>query len=205
MKKLTTHQQDVYDLRQSGKTWAQIGDILGKARGNVYQTYQTANGKMEHKPTALKADSVEMRKPIETAKAIDQLTDNIRNLKQIARNCGLPKSTVEVLAARIERKYMPIVSKIKDIKTSHILNLVEEKLMMVLQNIDEFDIATADLKGKAYAVDILIKNRNLLNNQPTAILSVGERKKINDLIPMLMQEATRRGVIIEGTSHAVNS
>lgn len=68
----------------------------------------------------------------------------------------------------------------------------------ILQSIDDVSIASATLYQRVMAYSALIDKSRLLRGEATAIVSVEDKRKINQLIPLLMQEVERRGIIIEG-------
>ena len=57
-------------------------------------------------------------------------------------------------------------------------------------------MADANFRDLSMGVAQLIEKRQLLKGEPTQIVSVDERKTLNQLLPLLIQEAARRGVIV---------
>lgn len=49
-----------------------------------------------------------------------------------------------------------------------------------------------------YALDRLFNIRQLLRGEPTQIVSIDDRKTLNELVPALVKAAQRRGIIIDG-------
>ena len=46
---------------------------------------------------------------------------------------------------------------------------------------------------------ILIEKKQLLAGLPTSILSIEDRRSINQMLPLLLKEANRRGITIDQT------
>ena len=155
------------------------------------RTYQTSSSKMRQ--------GNEVNKPEETAAALDALSDPFAKLKEAADACGFPQSTVKALVRRMETKYKPVDDEIKALKTPQLLHLIEEKIGMCLEHMDDYTFANAELRDLAVTFGILAEKRQLLRGEPTQILSVNERVNMNELLPQIIKEAGRRGMTIDAT------
>ena len=60
------------------------------------------------------------------------------------------------------------------------------------------------LKDLAYTFDRLMNMRQLMRGEPTAILTVEDRQGLNKLVPLLLKESQRRGMIMDGEYEVVN-
>ena len=155
------------------------------------QTYQTKSSKSQQ--------GNEFNKPEETAAALESLSDPFAKLKDAAEACGFPQVTIKALVRRMETKYKPVDDEIKALKTPALLSLIEEKIGMCLEHMDDYTFANAELRDLAVTFGILAEKRQLLRGEPTQILSVNERTHMNDLLPMIVKEAGRRGMTIDAT------
>ena len=141
----------------------------------------------------------EFNKPEETAAALESLSDPFAKLKDAAEACGFPQVTIKALVRRMETKYKPVDDEMKALKTPALLSLIEEKIGMCLEHMDDYTFANAELRDLAVTFGILAEKRQLLRGEPTQILSVNERTHMNDLLPMIVKEAGRRGMTIDAT------
>lgn len=137
--------------------------------------------------------------PNETAAALDALSDPFTKLKDVAEECGFPESTIKALVRRLETKYQPVKKELGAIKTPQLLSLIEEKIGMALEHMDDVTFANAELRDLAVTFGILAEKRQLLRGEPTQILSVNERTHMNELLPLIVKEASRRGMTIDAT------
>jgi hypothetical protein len=73
---------------------------------------------------------------------------------------------------------------------------VRSAISMTMPYFDPVILAQTGAKDLAILTGILIEKLQLLEGKPTQIMSTQERKHVNDLIPVLIQEAMRRGMDI---------
>ena len=79
------------------------------------------------------------------------------------------------------------------------METIDKEIGLVSSYIDDFVCAGANLRDLGLVKAALIEKRNLLKEEPTIIMSDAERAKLADLLPLLIEEGKRRGIIIEGT------
>lgn len=199
MKEFTKQQQQVYDLKESGKSDSDVSRILGiKSQGNVRNIYKACQKKVLSNAEEERCQW-ERRNPGVIAEVVEGLDDPFERLQALVNDLGLPKKVARTLIRRMEHIYIPTLMENQDLKTKHFQQLIDQNLYKVLLNlVDEVDLASAPLKDKAYTFDVLVKNRQLLAGEPTQIMSVQDREKLNRLLPKLVKEAGRRGITFEG-------
>lgn len=76
---------------------------------------------------------------------------------------------------------------------------VDDVIHRTLDSIDDEVILAASLRDRATAVGILIDKRQILQGKPTQIMSVEERRTMQIVVPELIREAKRRGMVIDVT------
>ena len=198
MVKLTERERLIVHLREDeGLSYQQIADRLGTSKGSVNSSYRNAKLKATRKPTP-NAQTVEVKDPVGTAKALDVLTDPFSSLRAAAKECGFPRSTMQQLERRMKARYKPLDEALREVKERELLQLLEDRASRALQYLDDFVMAGASAKDLAITAGVLIDKRQLLLGQPTQILSNTDRKDLEDLMPRLYAEAKRRGITIEG-------
>lgn len=74
------------------------------------------------------------------------------------------------------------------------LRLIETAAKKILVAMDTAKIADADLRSLGTVFRELINSRALLLGEPTTIVGVDHRKAMNDVVQMMLVEATRRGI-----------
>lgn len=79
----------------------------------------------------------------------------------------------------------------------------ESKAAMILNTIKEATAQSATLSQRSKAVSDLIYNSRLLKGEATQIISHEDRRQLKDLIPAMIKEAKRRGMLIDVIPDAV--
>jgi hypothetical protein len=111
---------------------------------------------------------------------------------------------VAALIRRMKSTYAPVVTEAKRLTTKELLEGLEEKTSLVMSAIDEYAVSQAGLKDLHIALNILIEKQQLLKNQPTHIIDFHSRQQIGVLVPMMLAEAKRRGITLDGSSVRVD-
>lgn len=124
---------------------------------------------------------------------LEPTTDVIKASNEL----GLSKQMTEAIKRRMTARKGVDVGTPKALTDRQLIGVIEDKIALTLNYLDHFNLAGAPAKDIQAILDGLIKNAQLLKGRPTAITSVEDRRKINELLPLLVQEAKRRGVIID--------
>jgi len=96
-----------------------------------------------------------------------------------------------------KRKEWPLTEQ-PDIDVSdddRLVEILDEKIGLVSQGIDALSVREANVHQLAAALNILIEKRQLLRGKPTNILSVEDRRSIQEVGQRLLDEMKRRGMI----------
>lgn len=128
----------------------------------------------------------------------DMALDKFAKTRELAETLGVPKAMIEGLIRRARTRYLPLKEELHRIQSRDIQELLDDRVFRLLQYMDDSLMANASLRDVAYALDRMLNYRQLMRGEPTAILSVEDRRTLNELIPALVREAQRRGVLIEG-------
>lgn len=153
------------------------------------------------------------RAPLESkekgADVIAALTDPQRGtFKEIARSEGMSQRAVERLNDKVDSTLVATKLKLEHVRTKDLLRLVSHNVKRVLEAFSDEDIARASLKDKAITTGILLEKRQLLAGEPTQILSIHDRGKLDELVAVIIKESVRRGVTIDvtnGTAQVINA
>ena len=141
--------------------------------------------------------SLEFYNPEKAAEAIDLATDPCRRLADVAEAAKMPLATVQALINRVRNHYQPVHEELKRIKDNQIIELLRDRTGRALGYLDDYSLSSASAKDLAITIGILIEKTQLLEGKPTQILSIDERRHINDLLPAVISEARRRGHVID--------
>jgi hypothetical protein len=128
-----------------------------------------------------------------------------KDVLRLSRETGVSKTVLDAIRRRIDARQGLKIEQPKALTDRQLINALEEKIALVLQYLDPFSMAGSSAKDLEGVLDGLISNAQLLKGKPTSITSVEDRRKLNELLPLLVQEAKRRGVIVDGTAERIDS
>lgn len=117
---------------------------------------------------------------------------------EVAQRTGMSVATINGIRAQMSREYLAPMIELRKVTQARLQGLTDDRLDRVIEAMDDNAIRGAGLRDKAYAADRLFNMRQLMRGEPTAILSVDDRRTLNQLLPALAAEAQRRGVTLEG-------
>lgn len=207
---LTAKQQRIWELTREGKTHAWVAQELGISVPVVSKTVSRCRKKLglTKKGAGISPDkdtTLAIRNPDEFAARLDAATepDKLGPVKQALIDAGVSGKAAEAYVARLKRRYPGVLAAGRALKTSELVEKLDQKINMVLDAMDEHVILEASFRDLALGGTAMIEKRQLLKGQPTAITSDLERKKLIELTPLLLVEAKRRGLTIEGTAERV--
>lgn len=204
---LTKKQQATYDLKVQGKTREEIAGIMGVSINVVRKVLVTCYRKLGISPGKDHgSNAIEHRNPEVAAAAIEAAADPAAKSQQQAIDrvnaellaSGIPEKVSAAMVKRMRVKYAGVVTVKKQITTQELVKSLEENISLIDSYIDDKVVSEASLRDLAMSKAVLIEKRALLRGEPTQILSDLERKKLNELLPLAIAEAQRRGLTVEG-------
>ena len=205
---LTEREVEVIRLRDEEKlTWAKIAERLDTAKGSVNASYRQAMAKIDRaeNPEAHKSeikvrgDTVEVKRPDETAELLDIALEPFKTIGAAAEACGFPPSTAKRLMRRMAARYKPLHDAVRKIKDEDMTLLLEDRAHRCITYIDDFNMAGANVRDLAVSAGVMIDKARLLKGEPTNITRIEDVKKLDDLAEMLNEELQRRGRLIDVT------
>ena len=147
--------------------------------------------------------TVEETKPEQAAAVIDLATDPFVSVRAAAKEAGLPLSTTQQLIKRLQARYRPLNNELKTLKTKELLAMIDDRLHRALHYLDDYVLSGASARDLAVITGVLFDKRQLINNQPTQIMSHADRKTHEEMALALTMEMKRRG-LIEGDFRVVD-
>ena len=201
---LTPKEEELRRLRfDEGKGLREIARILGISYGVVSKRSQIVNvkvGRAGHAHAAAE-QSIEHKDPEKASKILGALAEpkgTYDDIKEAYERNGLSAPASAAIVRRLKVKYADGITAERDYKTHELEKFVTGKLGLTLSYMDDKTAAEASHRDLGLVAAALIEKRQLLRGEPTQIMSDERRKKLNELIPLLVEEAKRRGITIEG-------
>lgn len=207
---LTAKQKAIWDLKRAideggqGKKNAEIAAIMGISVPVVSKTLGVIYKKLGISPGAgrrVRAGNLtEHQNPQKAAAVMDAISEPPQLVKLVdsMREVGVPARAAEALIKRLRVKYYGAITAVRNLKTQEILDMLGEKIHLALTYMDDKVMSEASYRDLALGTAAMIEKRQLLRGEPTQIISDAERGKLHELMPLLIQEAKRRGLTVEG-------
>lgn len=210
MSDLTEREVEVVRLRDEEKlVWREIAERLGTSKGAVNSSYREALKKRDRaanpqtysckSEVKVRADTVEVKRPEETAELLDIALEPFKSIGAAAEACGFPPSTAKRLMKRMAARYKPLHDAVRKIKDEDMTLLLEDRAHRCITYIDDFNMAGAGVRDLAVSAGVMIDKARLLKGEPTQITRLEDVKKLDELEEMLFAEMKRRGKLIDVT------
>ena len=122
-----------------------------------------------------------------------------KKFKVLARKVGLPETTAREMYDRFNNKYRVITEGLRKANTVDILKLVDHCIIEVMESLSIQDWSGVSARDKMVIAGILVDKRQLLSGEPTAIVSVEDRRSLGALTKAMLTEARRRGYEVDLT------
>lgn len=126
------------------------------------------------------------------------MMDPLADVAELAAKAGMSEAMIRGLRVKAETQFQAPAAALKRATNARLLELIEDRELTVIEALTPAKINGASLREQIYALDRLHNIRQLLRGEPTQIVSVDDRKTLNDLLPALVKAAQRRGVVIDG-------
>ena len=112
------------------------------------------------------------------------------------RNAALACSINPRIVDDMVKRLVP-VSKDKSYTDKELLEQLKSKQSMAVDHMDAFSFANASLKELGIYFGIVTDKRLLLEGKATQIMTVEDRRSMQEMLPILLKEAQRRGLTID--------
>ena len=118
----------------------------------------------------------------------------------IAKRMGVGTTRAYDLIALAKKKLKPPkvegeeTREPRSVTRGEMIRLLGEKTYEILMSMDGDTIKQAKLRDKAIAYGVLLDKQRLLQGEPTEIMSVQHRAKLDELVGIVTKEAARRGI-----------
>jgi DNA-binding CsgD family transcriptional regulator len=196
---LTEKQRAVYDLKLAGRSYKEIGAAMGISTPVVSKVLVAVKKKLGiERGLPPNPTGVEVKNPERAAAVIDAMTDpRYENLKEAYKALGIAPVGYGVIR-RLRVKFQDAITETRALQRQELSDMVGKKIHLFLSYMDDKVAAEASARDLAMGVSQLIEKKQLIDGQPTQIISDHERKKLHELLPLAIAEAQRRGLTIEG-------
>ena len=141
---------------------------------------------------------IEAREPEKAAEFMILAAHPDISITRAAECCGIPRPTAYKYFKRMQTEYLPALETLRKYQTSEFLALLDDRIGKALKYLgDDEKWEKAEIRDLGVVMGILMDKRQLLQGEPTSIISVELRRRLIDSIPLIVEEARRRGEEIE--------
>lgn len=130
----------------------------------------------------------------ETAAVLVDDADPFSTMAEVCENFGLKDTQARDLLTYIRAKYQPISQELNKVKVGELVDLVEDRAKRLLLHLSDEKMAASNARDLAVSFGIMVDKRQLLRGEPTMIIGMEERMKLNEVVPELIKELKRRGM-----------
>ena len=124
-------------------------------------------------------------------------SDPHKSMIAAAKACGMDEEVTRRMLDRLKSEFQPVLGEMRKVKTTEILKALEDRAYRALMYMDDYALAKSSAKDLAVIAGIMLEKRALLRGEPTQILSIDDRSNMNELLPALLKEASKRGMFVD--------
>ena len=133
------------------------------------------------------------------AKALMKLAGPQRNIAETARECGLSIQAATKIAKELDRELQPLARAIEDVRVEDLTKQFGSLTRDAMLAITQAKLDGASARDLGVLAGIGSQNFQLLRGQPTQRLEISDRREMNELVKLMLEEASRRGIEIDVT------
>ena len=139
---------------------------------------------------------------------VEKVSDPFTTIKAAAIEAGLDPVKAQKVVKKLLRENQPDIHERKAVKTADLLRLIEERVQWTLEVMDPelFARMAAGDKGKDLSImlGVLMDKRQLLRGEPTHIIGIEERGKLNEVAGLFLNEMKRRGMLADDRGDVID-
>lgn len=126
---------------------------------------------------------------------VEYAADPECNISELSRRCGISKQLGRLIAQRMETRYQQLKGGVERATTKSLVKGLEEALPLVLAQLKDKDlIEKSSYRELATGFGIMVEKRQLLLGEPTQIMSLEERRNLNEIAPEIVAEIEKRSL-----------
>lgn len=132
-----------------------------------------------------------------------QRTPGEQAMVDMVKRAGVAPEFADEVAATIDKMSGTARMPGERLDGAYFLEEIERKLALALSSLTMEKIAGATVGDLQKLVSMLVEKRALLRGEPTQIVSHRDRLRIDEVLPMLVDAAKKRGVTLDMTARVV--
>jgi DNA-binding CsgD family transcriptional regulator len=187
LSELTPRQREAWELHLTGASAPEIATQLEISGNRAYELVAAARRRLG----LATSNEVGIQEVIETASPI------IEEARKLALEEGIEPQAVRGFVERMNRAGLGVPTHLREVSVPQLIKLMGDRALQLIESVDVNAIADAKLRDKMVAFGILVDKLQLLSGQPTQRLDISDRRKMDEVVILLLAEAKRRGMKLD--------
>jgi hypothetical protein len=142
---------------------------------------------------------LENRDPDRFASAVVEISAPDGNLAAACRRSGLDDETARAVRRRLQSDLAPLGREIKDVKLSDMVRRLGTLAQDAVDAITPEKLAASSARDLAVVMGVATDKWQLLRGQPTQRTEINDRREMNEVMKLILEEAKRRKIEIDIT------
>lgn len=185
----------------------QVAKRLGVAPSTVIRHLSLVRRKLTDagslEPPTVKGEALllEVEDPPRHAAALSKLSEPapFRNVERVAKELGLNPATAQRLVRELDSELQPLKREITEIRLEDLTKRFGTLARDAIDAITPEKLLKANAQQLAVISGIATEKWQLLLGQPTQRMEISDRRKLNELVTIILNEAKRRNIEIDVT------
>ena len=131
--------------------------------------------------------------------ALVELSGPAQNISRVAKEVGLSPSTAQRLAKKLDTDLQPLKRALDDVKLEDLTRRFGTLARDAVDAITPEKLLKAPARDLAIIAGVATDKWQLLRGQPTQRMEIGDRRKMDELLGIILKEAKRRNIEIDVT------
>ena len=149
--------------------------------------------------------SLEQTDPKKHGDALLKLSHPRRSIEAVAREVGIDPKVATRMAKELEGELMPLKRAIEDVRIEDLTKRFGTLSRDAVDAITPDKLLVSNARDLAIIAGVAVDKFQLLRGQPTQRMEIGDRRKLNEVLELIVKEAKRRGVEIDVTPEGATS
>ena len=150
-------------------------------------------------PTPSTTTALEYTNPQKHGDTLLALTRPGRGIEAVAKEMGIDPKVARRMAKELDGELLPLSRAIEDVRIEDLTKRFGTLSRDAIDAITPDKLLRSNAQQLAVIAGIAVDKFQLLRGQPTQRMEIGDRRQMNEVLKLLVDEAKRRGIEIDVT------
>jgi transposase-like protein len=137
--------------------------------------------------------------PEKFAAAVVELSGTQINVAEVARSVGIAPNMASKIAKLLDGELLPLKRELTDVRLDDLTKRFGTLARDAVDAITPQKLASASAQQLAIVAGVATDKFQLLRGQPTQRMEIGDRRKLDEVLNLILKEAKRRNIEIDVT------